>query len=161
MSYSCPQCGATYGTDETCEDRFHAGQAREMTDAAFLAAHHLSVPCFMLQHNRYSRDGWIQVRQMLTRFLNGLTPAEARRSARKAVDSGNRTYSFTRGLKLAGVESIPWTRTIADVRLDTAEHYCTDVWEWATQIVRDSEDLMRTVGVEEQEKKTYRQENKQ
>lgn len=152
MSYSCPQCGATYSTDETCEDRFTAGQALEMADASFFAAHHLSIPCFMLQHNRYSRDGWIQVRRMLVRFLNGLTPAEARRSAREAVDSGNRTYSFTRGLKLAGVESIAWTRTIADVRLDTAERYCADVWEWAAQIVRDSEDLMRTAGAEEQQR---------
>ncbi|MGZ3673268.1 MAG: DUF5946 family protein [Ktedonobacterales bacterium] len=150
VSYCCPQCGAKYSTDETCEDRFNLGQAREMTDPASFAVHHLSVPCFMLQHNRYSHDGWIQVRQMLTRFLAGLTPDEARRDRRKAVDSGNRTYSFTKGPKLAGVESIAWTYTIADVRLDTAEHYCADVWAWAAQVVRDSEELMRTVGAETQ-----------
>jgi hypothetical protein len=62
MPYCCPQCGATFSTDETCEDRFNAGQAREMTDPASLAVHHLSVPCFMLQHNHYSREGWIRVR---------------------------------------------------------------------------------------------------
>lgn len=146
MPYRCPECRATYSTDETCEDRFNAGQAREMTDPASFAVHHLSVPCFMLQHNRYSRAGWIQVRQMLARFLAGLTPNEARRDRRKAVDSGNRTYSFTKGPKLAGVESIIWAHTIADVRLDTAEHYCADVREWAAHIVRDSEELMQTVG---------------
>lgn len=105
----------------------------------------------MLQHNRYSREGWIQVRQMLARFLTGLTPHEVRRDRRKALDSGNRTYSFTKGPKLAGVESIAWTYTVADVRLDTAEHYCADVWAWAAQVVRDSEGLMRTVGAETQE----------
>jgi hypothetical protein len=43
------------------------------------------------------------------------------------------------------VDAIAWTRTIADVRLDTAEHYCTDVRTWAESIVRDSEELMQTV----------------
>src|ERR671939_691840 len=119
--YHCPECGATYNTDETCEDRFNASQAQELADPAYYAVHHFSVPCFMLQHNRYSQDGWIRVRQLLTRFLRGLTPQEARNKYRTAVDSRNRTYSFTRGPKLAGVDAIAWTRTIADVRLDTAE----------------------------------------
>jgi hypothetical protein len=146
MPSCCPECGATYRTDETCEDRFSAGQGQEMMNPAYLAVHHLSVPCFMLQHNRYSQDGWIRVRQVLARFVSGLTPQEALRAYRNAVASGNRMYSFTKGPKLAGVESIAWTRTIADVRLDTAEHYCADVWAWAERIVHDSEDLMRTTG---------------
>lgn len=145
MPYRCPQCGATYDTDETCEDQFNAGQALELTDPAYFAVHHLSVPCFMLQHNRYSRDGWIRTRELLARFLGGLTPEEARRQARRAVDSGNRTYSFTRGPTLAGVEAIAWTRTIAAVRLDTAEHYCSDVRAWAASIVHDSDELMQAV----------------
>jgi hypothetical protein len=99
----------------------------------------------MLQHNGYSRDGWIMARHLLTRFLGGWTPEEVRRQYRKAVDSGNRTYSITRGPKLEGVEAITWTRTIADVRLDTAEHYCTDVRAWAESIVTDSEALMRAI----------------
>ena len=57
MSYRCPQCGAAYSADETCEDRFNAGLAQELTDPAYYAVHHLFVPCFMLQHNRYSQDG--------------------------------------------------------------------------------------------------------
>lgn len=149
MPHTCPQCGATYPADETCEDRYYAGQAREMTDAQFGAVHHLSIPCFMLQHNRYSRDGWIGACQVLARFLSGTTPAEARRQARQALASGNRTYSFTKGPKLPGVESIRWTRTIADVRLDTAEQYCADVRAWAEAVVRDAEALMRTVGTDE------------
>lgn len=145
MPDRCPRCGATYRTDETCEDRFNAGQAQELTDPAYYAVHHLSVPYFMLQHNRYSRDGWIRARELLARFLNGLTPDEARRQSRRALDSGNRTYSFTRGPKLAGVDMIAWTRTVADVRLDAAAHYCSDVREWAASIVRDSDEMMRTV----------------
>ena len=148
MPNRCPECGATYYADETCEDRFNAGQALELTDPSSYAVHHLSVPCFMLQHNRYSRDGWIRARALLTRFLAGLTPQEARRQSRAAVDSGHRTYSFTKGPKLAGVDEIAWTSTVADVRLDTAEHYCADVRVWAESIVRDSERLMRTVSAE-------------
>src|SRR5437764_6842211 len=116
MPYHCPGCGATYNTDETCEDRFNASQAQELADPAYYAVHHFSVPCIMLQHNRYSQDGWIRVRQLLARFLRGLTPQEARHQYRTAVDSRNRTYSFTRGPTLAGVDAIAWTRTIADVR---------------------------------------------
>ena len=85
------------------------------------------------------------MRELLTRFLHGLTPQEARSQYRTAVDSRNRTYSFTRGPNLAGVDAIAWTRTIADVRLDTAEHYCTDVRMWAESIVRDSKELMQSV----------------
>jgi len=146
MPYRCPQCGAMYNAGGTCEDRFHAGLARELADPSAYAVHHLFVPCFMLQHNRYSRDGWIMARQLLARFLAGLTPQEARRRSRGAVDSGNRTYSFTRGPKLAGVEAIAWTRTVADVRLDTAAHYCADVRIWAESIVRDSAEMMQAVG---------------
>jgi uncharacterized protein DUF5946 len=76
--------GATYSTDETCEDRFNASQAQEFTGPAYFAVHQLSVPCFMLQHNRYSRDGWISVRQVLVRFLHGLTSQEAREESRMA-----------------------------------------------------------------------------
>jgi hypothetical protein len=110
MPYICPECGATHSGDETCEDQFNASQAREFTDPAYFAVHHLSVPCFMLQHNRYSRDGWIATWQLLATFLSGLTPDEVRRQHRQAVDSGNRDFSFTKGPKLAEVETIAWTR---------------------------------------------------
>ncbi len=144
MPYRCPQCGASYEADETCEERFNAGQALEFSDPAYFAVHHLSVPCFLLQHNRYSREGWVRTRELLARFVSGLTPEEARRQSRQDVDSGNRTYSFTKGPKLAGVEEIAWTRTVADVRLDTAERYCADTQEWAASIVHDSEELIQT-----------------
>jgi hypothetical protein len=35
MPYNCPECGATYNTDETCEDRFNASQAQELADPAY------------------------------------------------------------------------------------------------------------------------------
>lgn len=144
MSYACPQCGAIFTTDETCQDRFNVSQLQEVEQPAYYAVHHLSVPCYMLQHNIYSRQGWLEVRKLLTKFVyEGWTPAMARRQNRVFADSGHRTWSFTKGAKLAGVERIRWHTTIADIRLDTAEAYCAAVRHWAKNILADSESLIR------------------
>ena len=109
--------------------------------------HHLSVPCYWLQHNMYSRTGWLQVRKLLYRFVyEGLTPQEVLKENKKSPDSGKRSGSFTRGEKLAGVENIHWAFTIADIRLDTPENYNADVLEWAKHVLADSEALIRQAG---------------
>ncbi len=142
-SYStCPQCGAVYAAPETCQDRFNLAQSLELEQPELYAVHHLSVPCYMLQHNRYSAKGWQYARGLLVEFIhNGKSPQEIRKGSRKQVDSGHRTWSLTHGPKLAGVEEIDWSFTIADVRLDTPEHYCADVRAWTESILRDSEAL--------------------
>lgn len=146
MPFTCPACGASYPTEETCEDRFNVSQLTEVEQPAYYAVHHLSVPCYMLQHNGYSRPGWLAVRDLLWKFVyEGWTPAMARRTIRVSADSGHRDWSFTRGPKLEGVETIAWTYTIAQVRLDTAENYCADVRYWAESILADSEALIRAV----------------
>jgi hypothetical protein len=142
MASVCLQCGATFNGDETCEGWFTAGQVKEGDDPAYCAVHHLSVASHMLQHNAYSREGWLITRDLLAQFIAGLTPQEARRRMRHTMDSGNRSFSLTRGPKLDGVEDIAWMRTVADVRLDTAEHYCADVREWATSVLADSAGLV-------------------
>jgi len=143
MSFTCPQCGAVLASNETCQDRFNLIQMKEQEQPACYAVHHLSVSCYMLQHNAYSREGWIQVRQLLAKFVyDGWTPAMARQHSRVNADSGHRTWSFTRGAKLPGMEDIVWSYTIARVRLDTAESYCADVHHWAKSILADSEQLV-------------------
>ena len=128
MTFSCPQCGATFASDETCQDRFNTSQLKEVEEPSYYAVHHLSVPCYMLQHNAYSREGWLAVRELLYQFIHrGLTPTMVRQQSRVKLDSGHRTWSITKGSKLPGVESIKWMHTIADVRLDTAEAYYADV----------------------------------
>jgi hypothetical protein len=148
MTTICPQCGATLASGETCIDRFNATQIKEIENpASYYAVHHLSVPCYMLQHNAYSRHGWLAVRQLLHQFVyEGLTPAEARRQNRTTWDSGQRTWSLTKGAKLTQVDDIVWTRTIADVRIDTAEHYCADVRDWAIAVLNDTEALVQALG---------------
>lgn len=115
----------------------------EIEQPAGYAVHHLSVPSYRLQHNGYSRAGWLQARELLRQFVDeALTPTEARRRNRIRVDSGHRSWSITRGPKLPGVEKIRWTVTVADIRLDTPEHYCGDVRRWAQRVLADSADLV-------------------
>ena len=146
MSSTCPQCGAVLPAGEECRERFDVAQARELAEPAYGAVHQFSVLCYMLQHNAYSREGWLGGRALLARFFAGDTPDAARRRHRRDVDSGRRTWRVTRGEKLAGVDEVAWTRTIADVRLDTAEHYCADVRAWATSVVADTAELACAAG---------------
>lgn len=132
---TCPQCGAACPAD----------QVREFEQPAYFAVHQFSVPCYLLQHNGYSRVGWLWARPLLAQFVAGFPPAEARQQQRGTVDSGRRSWSFTKGEKLPGVDAITWTRTIADVRTDTAEHYRADVRAWASSILADTEPLLRTL----------------
>ncbi|MCW5875044.1 MAG: hypothetical protein KIS88_10405 [Anaerolineales bacterium] len=136
---NCPQCGGKVPEGVQCSDRFWEGQILEGSHPAYYAVHHLSVPAYYLQHNLYSRQGWLAVHKLLSEFVfDGLTPENARRKIGRHVDSRNRTFSIVRGEKLLGVEQIEWGLTIADVRLDTAEHYCADVRRWARQVCKDS-----------------------
>ncbi|MBL8046303.1 MAG: hypothetical protein JNL09_07180 [Anaerolineales bacterium] len=139
----CLACGARLAAAETCTDVFNRGQLLEVEQPSYYTVHHLSVPCYMFQHNIYSQPGWLAVRQLLFEFVHeGLTPQAVRRRDRRAVDSGHRTFSFTKGPKLAGVENIRWRFTVAEVRLDTPENYCADVRRWAAIILEDSQSLI-------------------
>jgi hypothetical protein len=139
----CPKCGAPFDSEAACRDQFNLGQFLELEQPENYAVHYLSVPCYMLQHNIYSRDGWLEVRELLRRFVEeGLTPEEVRRRYRHELDSGNRTISFTRGPKLEAVAAIHWSFTVERIRLDSPEHYCADVWEWARSILADSAPLV-------------------
>jgi len=144
ITTTCPQCGATFPSGETCRERFATTQMMELEDPAYYAVHHLSVPCYMLQHKGYSRDGWLAVRQILHQFVHeGLTPVQARRQNRRMWDGGRRKWSLIKGTKLTKADDIVWTRTIPDVRIDTAEHYCADVLEWAIAVLANTESLVK------------------
>ncbi|HRN50934.1 MAG TPA: DUF5946 family protein [Anaerolineales bacterium] len=135
---NCPQCGGKVPEGAQCSDRFWEGQILEGDNPAYYAVHNFSVPTYYLQHNMYSREGWLAVHKLLSEFVfDGLAPEDARQKIARQVDSGNRTFSIVRGEKLLGVEQIAWGLTIADVRLDTAEHYCADVRRWARQVCKD------------------------
>ncbi len=143
MPTTCPMCGAILPGGISCREIFDLSQLKEVEQPDYYAVHHLSVLCYMLQHNIYSSSGWLGARDLLYQFVyRGLTPAVARRKNRKKLDSGKRDWNLTKGEKLPGVEVVKWTFTIADVRLDTAEHYCADVRRWAESVLADTEKLV-------------------
>ena len=124
MPFVCPRCGGRFEDAESCQERFDLSQVTEIEQPAYYAVHHLSVASYMLQHNIYSREGWLQTRELLNQFVqHGLIPVAARRHAlrRLTVDSGHRTFSYTKGAKLPGVENIVWSITLAGVRFSIVE----------------------------------------
>ena len=150
MSQNCPQCGAEFPSDEQCHDRFDLCLALEFENPTTLGAvHHLTVLCYMLQHNVYSRDVWLEARKMMAQFIQaGITPAEIWKQNRSRFDSGHRTWHVTKGAKLSEFDTIVWSRTIADVRLDNPETYCADVKLWAKSVLTDTKMLMQALNIE-------------
>jgi hypothetical protein len=148
MSQQCPQCGAEFPSDEQCHGRFDLCLAMEFENpGTFGAAHFLTVACYMLQHNAYSRDAWLEAREMIAQFIqDGVTPTEMRKQNRSRLDSRHRRWSIIKGTELSEFDTIVWTRTIADVRLDDPETYCADVRLWAASILADTELLLRKIG---------------
>lgn len=145
MIQKCPQCGAGLPFDEPCRHRFDLCLAFEYQNpTAFGAVHHLTVACYLLQHNAYTRDVWLEARQMVAQFVrDGVTPAEMRQQNRAKFANGQRSWRVTTGEKLAEFATIRWTRTIADVRLDNPELYCADVTQWAMSVLADTEPLLQ------------------
>ncbi|MCK6630388.1 MAG: DUF5946 family protein [Anaerolineae bacterium] len=143
MAQRCPDCGAEFATGEQCRERFDLCLAKELENpTTYGLVHHLTVICYMLQHQGYSRQGWLEARELLVKFMRqGQTPAEIRRQNHQRLDSGRRTWSVTRGEKFSPA-GVSWTRTIADVRLDNAEVYQADVTLWARAVLADTEDLL-------------------
>jgi hypothetical protein len=143
MTTQCPLCHAEYPSGETCQERFETCLALEFENpGTYGAVHHLTVACFMLQHNRYSREGWLQARALLAGFVDhGANPDRVRREHRQAMDGRQRTWSFTRCDKLAEFDRIVWTRTIADLHTGEPVRYCEDVQAWAESVLSDTEFL--------------------
>lgn len=143
MTNICPLCGARYPDGNGCQERFDLALARELEDPAYGAVHHLTVPAYMLQHNRYSAAGWRWSRALLAESVRGgLSPADARRAYRRQLDSGNRDWSITRGPAFERFGQIVWTTTIADVRFNTAEVYGADIRAWAEAVLADTEPVI-------------------
>ncbi len=118
---------------------------KEFETLSYFAVHHLSVLAYLLQHNEYSRRGWLEARRLLGDCLErNLTSHDVRREVRP-LSGGPRNWSLIRRPRLAGVEALTWTRTVADIRLDTAEDYCDDVRAWADSVLIDTEAFVRSL----------------
>jgi hypothetical protein len=147
MMQKCTQCGAELRSTETCQQRFDLCMALEFENpTAFETVHHLAVACYMLQHNAYSRNAWLEARSMIVKFMQeGITPAEMRERYQARFDSRHRKWSITKGVKLCGFDEVIWTRSIVDIRLDNPEVYCADVKLWAASVLTDTEIILQRI----------------
>jgi hypothetical protein len=146
MPFLCPKCKAVFQNNETCQERYDRIQQRELENPDYFLVHHISVPCYLLQHNQYSREGWLEVRKLLYKFIyENWTPDLARQHAQNKSNNRNRTYSLTRSLKLLEVDKLNWSFIITNIREESAADYCQDIRKWAKHILADTETLIQNL----------------
>jgi hypothetical protein len=138
LEMNCPECGAP---DSACATRFDECLVLEFSDADYGAVHHLTVATYMLQHSsKLTREGWLHERELLREFLiENKPPAFIRKQNKDKVDSGKRDFKIKSktGQRIIGKST--WTKTILDVRTDSAKTYCADVTAWARSALAEVE----------------------
>lgn len=134
----CPECGAAWHDEKTCQDHFHQMLAWEWEHPAYWEVHHLMVLCYHLQHpSLYTPEGLNGGIQLVADFVErGVTPQETRRQHRAAVDSGARTWKMKGTPASHGAYDPPvqWTITAANVTAGGADNYCDNVRAWARSV---------------------------
>lgn len=135
---NCPECGAP---DQACEAHFYECLGRESLDAGYAVVHHLLVATYMLQHSsKLTKEGWLFERELLREFVvEQKPPAFIRKQNRDVVDSGRRKFKIAAKDGLPKIDRRQWAKTIMDIRLDSAGHYCADVSVWAEAALEDAE----------------------
>jgi hypothetical protein len=137
MDTYCPECGAVWEDGRTCQDYFHQLLYWENEDPARGEVHHLMVLCYHLQHpSLYSAAGLRYARQLLADFVAGLSPEEARRRNRDAVNSGRRDWSIIARPDDQGAYERPiaWMMTVGDVVRGGISNYSVTIHRWARSI---------------------------
>jgi len=135
----CPECGAIWHEEQTCQDSFHQmlfwenENPRDGSDV-----HHLMVLCYHLQHPRlYSPEGLSAAMHLLADFLeHDVTPEYVRRHHRATVDSRTRRWNIKGTSASHGVYTPPmrWTMTADQVITSGQGSYGESVRTWARSI---------------------------
>lgn len=140
MPYTCPDCGATFSGDDSCQSVFDEFLVLEFTDPEYGVVHMLTVACFMIQHRRYSDAGLRWIERQLRHYLESGRPQEQiREQAASETDQSRRTWKVTRQPDEPPLPRIPWSVTIADVakNYQDAASYCEWVRRWARATVQE------------------------
>lgn len=137
---NCPECGAA---DDLCKSRFDEFLALEFSDMGYGAVHNLTVATYMVQHSsKLTREGWLFERNLLKEFLiDNKPPAFIRKQNKDIVDSGKRKFKIKSRDGLPVINKSTWTKTILDVRTESAEVYCADVTAWARSVLDEAETI--------------------
>lgn len=135
---TCPECGSAWTDGNTCQDHFHQMLFWEHENPANGVVHHLLVLSYRLQHpSLYSPEGLNEARRLLEAFLEqGVTPEQARKRNRVAMDSGKRKFKITGTPASHGVyhHPIQWSMTAAEVTARGVHDYCDSVRAWARSV---------------------------
>ncbi len=138
MNQQCPECGAPWAGETTCQDYFHQMLFWENEYPEAGVVHHLMVLSYHLQHpSLYSAEGLKHARTLLDGFVeHGLSTEQVRREQRERVDSGRRQWKVTArpGDHGSYERPVSWTMTAADVVAAGPEEYCDNVRKWALSI---------------------------
>jgi hypothetical protein len=136
---SCAECGApTAG--RACQDRLHGLLERAFTADA---AYGLAVACYMLQHPARQSDRALQWAHfhLTVALRHGLTPDEARRTARARFDHHRERVASAAVQAVRG--AIRWRMTIAQVDPAIGEG-APSLRRWAETVLADVEGAARS-----------------
>jgi hypothetical protein len=131
---TCPECGAVYQEETSCQEIYENFLVLEFTDPGYGAVHFLTVACFMVQHGRYSDAGMAWIEQKLRAHLEEGVPVEQIRwQASAEADQSKRGWKVTRSADDAPLPKIAWSMTIADVagNYRDAGEYQEKIRQWA------------------------------
>jgi hypothetical protein len=135
---TCPECGAAWQAEESCETYFHQMLYWEAEFPSLGEVHHLMVLCYYLQHpSLYSPEGLKEARRLLVEFVeHGASPAKVRQRNRAQIDSSKRIWKITAAPTAHGSYAAPvhWMMTAVDVIAGGSEKYCANVQAWAKSI---------------------------
>lgn len=136
---ACPQCGAPWEPDQTCQDHFHQMLFWEAENPGLGEVHHLMVLGYSLQHpSLYSSQGLENAMGLLVDFLEkGLEPNRVRVNIRAVVDKGKRSWTITARPDSQGVYAHPvhWPMTVDQVVAGGTQAYCQNVRDWVQSIL--------------------------
>ena len=140
-SLICPECGAAWDAEMTCETTFHQMLFWEHENQANWVVHHLMVLCYYLQHpSLYSQEGVEVGKGLLTAFVKeGRSPAEMREANRDRVNAKNRDWKITARPENKGAYTNPvtWSMHAADVVRGGEPQYIANVEAWAKSAYAD------------------------
>jgi hypothetical protein len=140
MSAPCPDCGAVFDQDDTCQSVFDSLLVLEFTDPAYGEVHMLTVACFMIQHRRYSDEALVWIEQQLRAHLERDVPVgQIRKHAAQEARQDKRAWKVTRRPGEKPLPPIAWSMTIADVAqgYQDAASYRDLVKQWAKATLKE------------------------
>jgi hypothetical protein len=137
----CPECGADWRDEITCQDHFHQMLYWENEYPGHGTVHHLMVVCYHLQHPSLLSPEWLEWgKEMLAGFVERyLSPETVHRRDRMKLDSSKRTWKLKATPERKGCYERPvrWTMTAQGVVVSGAGEYINSVRTWAGSILGD------------------------